>query len=84
MGIASPHSSLNLGCFRTVGGPFGTWSGAFSGLGFVPFRDLVGCFQEHTGEKEKTTSENSKQALHALSFFLVGFAHTRWVHAVQK
>ena len=41
LGIASPHSSLNLWCFCTAGGPFGTWSEALSGLGLGPFRDLV-------------------------------------------
>ena len=96
LGIASPRSSLNLGCFRTVGGPFmcpfGTWSGALSGLGRGPFRNLVlcpfgtwlGCFQKHTGEKEKTTSEKCKASMRALSFCLVGFAHTRRMHAVQN
>ena len=51
MGIASLDSSLNLGCFRTVGGPFGTWLGPFrdlvgalSGLGWGAFARL-GCFR---------------------------------------
>ena len=84
-GIASLHSSLNLGCFRTVGGPFGTWSGALSGLGWGAFaRFRWGAFRSTQGKKKKQQARNAKQALRALSFCLVGFAHTRRVHAVQK
>ena len=72
--------------------PFREFFGALTGLFRGPFRDLVlcpfgtwlGCFQKHTGEKEKQQAENAKQALRALSFCLVGFAHTRRMHAVQK
>ncbi len=94
LGIASPRSSLNLGCFRTVGGPFGTWSGALLGLGRGPFRDLVGgpfgtwlgcfrtvllgCFQKHTGKKEKTTSEKCKAST-ACTLILSG-----WFRAHKK
>jgi hypothetical protein len=88
LGIASPHSSLNLGCSRTVGGPFGTWLGPFrdlvgalSGLGWGPFGTwlgcfrtvLLGCFQKHTGEKEKTTSEKCKAST-ACTLFLSGWS----------
>jgi len=100
LGIAS-RSSLNPGCFRMVGGLFGTWSGALSklgrgpfrdlvggpfgtwfcalsGLGFVPFRDLVGVLSEaHRRKRKKQQAKNTKQALRALSFCLVGFAHTK-------
>ena len=78
LGIAPPRSSLNLGCFRTVGGPFGTWSGALSGLGLGPFRDLVGAlsglgwgafarfrwgvFRSTQGKKEKQQARNANQA----------------------
>ena len=52
LGIASPRSSLSLGCFRTVGGPFETWSGALSGLGLGSFRDLVWVLSEaHRGKR---------------------------------
>ena len=92
LGIASPHSNLNPGCFRTVGGPFGTWSGAPSGLGFVPFRDLVGVLSHgfigvlsgaHRGER-KTTSEKYKASTACTLIFLVDFAHTRRAHTLQK
>jgi hypothetical protein len=92
LGIASPHSSLNLGCFRTVGGPFGTWLGPFrdlvgalSGLGWGAFaRFRWGAFRSTQGKKKKQQARNAKQAPRALSFCLVGLAHTRRVHAVQK
>ena len=100
LGIASLHSSLNLGCFRTVGGPFGTCSGALSGLGLGHFRDLFwgpfgpcwgafarfrwGAFRSTQGKKEKTTSEKYKASTACTLIRLVGFAHTRRVHAVQK
>ena len=56
LGIASPHSNLNLGCLRTVGGPFGTWLGPFrdlvgalSGLGWGPFGTWLGPFRDLVG-----------------------------------
>ena len=56
LGIASPHSSLNLGCSHTVGGPFGTWLGPFrdligalSGLGWGPFGTWLGPFRDLVG-----------------------------------
>ena len=84
LGIASLHSSLNLGCFRTVGGPFGTWLGPFrdlvgalSGLGWGAFarfcwgafaRFCWGAFRSTQGKKKKQQARNAKQALRALSF----------------
>jgi hypothetical protein len=45
---------------------------------------LVGVLSEAHREREKTTSEKCKASMRALSFCLVGFAHTRRMHAVQN
>ena len=67
-------------------------SGALSGLGLGPFRNLVGVLshgfvgmlsETYRGET-KQQARNAKQALRALSFCLHGFVHTRRVYAVQK
>ena len=45
---------------------------------------MVGVLSEAHREREKTTSEKCKASMRALSFCLVGFAHTRRMHAVQN
>ena len=73
LGIASLHSSLNLECFRTVGGPFGTWFCALSGLGWGAFaRFRWGAFRSSQGKKKKQQAINAKQAcVHSLFVWLV-------------
>ena len=74
-------------------GPFRDLVGALSGLGWGAFarfcwgafaRFCWGAFRSTQGKKKKQQARNAKQAPRALSFCLVGFAHTRRVHAVQK
>ena len=81
LGIASPRSSLNLGCFRTVGGPFGTWLGPFRDLvgvlshGFVGVlsHGFVGVLSEaHRGKRKNNKREmQSKHRVHSLFVWLV-------------
>ena len=77
---------VHLGCFRTVRGPFGTCSGALSGLGREPLRDLVGVLshgvvgvlsEAHRGTR-KTPSEKYKAST-ACTLILSG-----WFRAHKK
>ena len=72
------------GCVCTqVWGPFGTWSGALSGLGWCAFATFQGCFQKHTGHTESQGTSIAQAKKNKVSSLLT-FAHLSGIGNKKK